>query len=203
MELLVIDTTKIQPYIFGSNRLRENLGASYLVAAATEDWVVDALERDGKKRPRLSHNMKKRGKKWVYVDRRIERDKLDAEIVYMGGGNAVLLFTSPKKRKLFVAKYSRHVLAHAPNLQIVIAHRPIDWSKNNLRTEMKLAFQETVKEAKRQRVPSNPLPVPSATALPSPSSKVQWASSPSSLESAATLMVTVAVAWPPCPSSTV
>ena len=35
----VLDTTGIQPYIFGSNRLRENIGASYLVSEATDDWV--------------------------------------------------------------------------------------------------------------------------------------------------------------------
>jgi hypothetical protein len=29
MQLVMVDTTGIQPYIFGSNRLRENIGASY------------------------------------------------------------------------------------------------------------------------------------------------------------------------------
>jgi hypothetical protein len=30
MHLVVVDTAQIQPYIFGSNRLRENIGASHL-----------------------------------------------------------------------------------------------------------------------------------------------------------------------------
>jgi len=34
--LVIVDTTGIQSYIFGSNRLRENVGASFLVHAATE-----------------------------------------------------------------------------------------------------------------------------------------------------------------------
>lgn len=41
----VIDTTGIQPYIFGSNRLRENIGASYLVAQATNYWVKQVLRQ--------------------------------------------------------------------------------------------------------------------------------------------------------------
>lgn len=39
----ILDTTGIQPYIFGSNRLRENIGASYLVSQATDTWARDAL----------------------------------------------------------------------------------------------------------------------------------------------------------------
>ena len=33
--LLRVEASSIQDYIFGSNRLRENIGASYLVAAVT------------------------------------------------------------------------------------------------------------------------------------------------------------------------
>ena len=40
----VLDTTGIQPYIFGSNRLRENVGASYLVSQATDEWVKEVLK---------------------------------------------------------------------------------------------------------------------------------------------------------------
>jgi hypothetical protein len=41
--LLIVDTSQIQPYVFGSNRLRENIGASHLVASATDGWAKDAL----------------------------------------------------------------------------------------------------------------------------------------------------------------
>lgn len=43
--LVVVDTAQIQPYVFGSNRLRENIGASYLVAQATGAWA-EALLRN-------------------------------------------------------------------------------------------------------------------------------------------------------------
>jgi hypothetical protein len=41
--LTILDTTGIQNYIFGSNRLKENVGASEMVKRATEDWVYEAL----------------------------------------------------------------------------------------------------------------------------------------------------------------
>jgi hypothetical protein len=43
MHLVVVDTAQIQPYIFGSNRLRENIGASHLVAESTEAWALARL----------------------------------------------------------------------------------------------------------------------------------------------------------------
>lgn len=43
MYVVIVDTTQIQPYIFGSNRLKENIGASYLVAQATGGWAESCL----------------------------------------------------------------------------------------------------------------------------------------------------------------
>lgn len=43
MELVLVDTSQIQAFIFGSNRLRENAGASLLVSQATEDWPKEFL----------------------------------------------------------------------------------------------------------------------------------------------------------------
>jgi hypothetical protein len=41
MHLVVVDTAQIQPYIFGSNRLRENIGASHL-----ESFSNDLIHRN-------------------------------------------------------------------------------------------------------------------------------------------------------------
>ena len=43
MYVVIVDTAQIQPYIFGSNRLKENVGASYLVAQATTNWAQSCL----------------------------------------------------------------------------------------------------------------------------------------------------------------
>jgi hypothetical protein len=109
----VIDTTGIQSYIFGSNRLRENIGASYLVAQATDEWVKWAL------RQRFGEN--------VYIpstqpEKQIDRDNLDAELVYTGGGNAVLLFKDRDCAVKFTKTLSEKVLREAPALKIVVAH---------------------------------------------------------------------------------
>ena len=39
--LMLVEATDIQPYLFGSNQLAQNIGASELVRQATEDWVCE------------------------------------------------------------------------------------------------------------------------------------------------------------------
>lgn len=143
----VIDTTGIQPYIFGSNRLRENIGASYLVAQATDEWVKWAL------RQRFGEN--------VYIpstqpEKQIERDNLDAELVYTGGGNAVILFKDRDCAVKFTKTLSKKVLREAPGLKIVVAHsQPFEWG-NSLSTVIDSLLKE-LERKKREYNPSVPL----------------------------------------------
>lgn len=90
--LVFVDTSGIQKYIFGSNRLRENIGASYLVAAATDKWANEAARKNA------------------------------GEVVYAGGGNFVSLFQSQENAKAFTHQLSRKVLREAPGLQLRVKH---------------------------------------------------------------------------------
>jgi len=87
----VLDTTGIQPYIFGSNRLRENIGASYLVSQATDNWARNAL---GMLKDQIHQEVYAFDPEKHQPDAKphIEDDELAAELVYAGGGNTVLLF---------------------------------------------------------------------------------------------------------------
>ncbi|MBW4547419.1 MAG: hypothetical protein KME25_23705 [Symplocastrum torsivum CPER-KK1] len=123
----VIDTTGIQPYIFGSNRLRENIGASYLVAQATNNWVKHVLQQ------KFGEN--------VYIpncnqlEKRIENNNLDAELIYTGGGNAVRLFKDIDCAIRFTKILSKKVLREAPGLKIVVAHsEPFKWGNQLSKT---------------------------------------------------------------------
>ena len=87
MQLVIVDTAQIQPYIFGSNRLRENIAASHLVAEATGSWSTDAVRTVA---PR--HNIKSDGTLDSTTHIEDPTIKLDAEMLYSGGGNFVVLF---------------------------------------------------------------------------------------------------------------
>ena len=115
MWLVVVDTMQIQPYIFGSNRLRENVGASYLVNAATKDWAFEAVKEVAPK-----HNI---GSQNDLMDGAWIEKGLDAEVLYAGGGNFAVLFRDENMAKKFHYKLSRQALDNAAIRRIRYAGR--------------------------------------------------------------------------------
>jgi hypothetical protein len=146
----IIDTTGIQSYIFNSNRLRENIGASYLISQATgdldpntDDWVKKKLEDLGVPKNRQQEPIKNSG--------------LNAQLVYAGGGNAMLLFKSMDIAKDFTRKLSRQILKHAPGINIVAAHCEFHWDNDCLYKKVEKLQAEELEKKKRARIPSAPL----------------------------------------------
>ncbi|AFZ28136.1 hypothetical protein Cylst_6170 [Cylindrospermum stagnale PCC 7417] len=138
----ILDSTGIQSYIFTSNRLRENIGASYLVEQATGNWVKDKLEELGVPKHRQNEPITNSG--------------LIAELVYAGGGNAMLLFKSMEDAKRFTRHLSRHILEYAPGINLVAAHKEFDWNELLYDVVQNLMDNE-LEQQKRARVPSVPL----------------------------------------------
>lgn len=148
----VLDTTGIQSYVFGSNRLRENVGASYLVEQATKQWVEDSLRELGGE----YYFPKENGK--AEDERQIENYlSLAAEVVYAAGGNTVILFRSEQLSNNFAKKLSMRVLREAPGLNLVLAHRHFDWKKNDLFKVVDALIKDEIERKKNERRPSVPL----------------------------------------------
>lgn len=118
--LTVLDTSGIQNYLFGTNNLKQNAGASYLADCATRDWVKDVLDdvTEG------AHNV--RGFEHVHepFDERktIDLDAVQAEVIYAGGGNTAILFKEAAVARAFATDLSRKVILQAPDLNLFIAH---------------------------------------------------------------------------------
>ncbi|MCL4871910.1 MAG: hypothetical protein KJ063_23370 [Anaerolineae bacterium] len=150
MQLLIIDTAQIQGYVFGSNRLRENIGASYLVAQATGEWALTHLPTPNNVRNAQESNLD--DDKWI------ERDGLAAEVIYAGGGNVVALFADAPKAEDYTRTYSRWLLKTAPNLQVVFWHGPFTWDDNkaDLHQAVQAGFRQLAQK-KASRTYSAPL----------------------------------------------
>ncbi|MEG4311469.1 MULTISPECIES: Cas10/Cmr2 second palm domain-containing protein [unclassified Microcoleus] len=155
----VIDTTGIQKYVFGSNRLKENIGASHLVKLATVQWVKDCLIC-------LDNNVHIPDEDKEEVEPCINTDEsIVAELVYAGGGNTVLLFRSMEFARKFTQNITRKILEDAPGLNIVIAHHPFNWDTQLLQQVIENDLIKGKLDAqKRQPIPSVPLMGLSVTA---------------------------------------
>lgn len=141
--LSLIETSSIQGFIFGSNNLRENIGASELVRLATAGWAVATL---GQVTPR--HNVDPDTEKFL-VGQRIEAGQLDAEVIFMGGGGMAVLFAGDDPDTLakdFVYRLSRQVVLSAPGLGITATHIPVDFDGDSL-YDKKLEAQVLIQQA--------------------------------------------------------
>ena len=150
----VLDTAGIQPYIFGSNVLRENIGGSELVHRATRLWAFEALLEELKVR-RIDdhHNIDLEAARQDKIERmytgKFEVDGSDqagAEVLYAGGGNTVILFQAADPLELakkFAYRLSRRLLTEAPGLNLYAAHLPYEWGT----TKAKKSLPEIVAEA--------------------------------------------------------
>jgi hypothetical protein len=155
--LTVLDTTGIQPYIFGSNRLRENIGASYLVSQATDDWAREALHTFARKDINRKVYAFAPEKHQPEAKPRIEDDGLAAELVYAGGGNTVLLFSDKQYAVQFTKILSKRILEEAPGINLVAVHQEFDWDTESLYKVVHNLMKNDLDAKKRSRIPSAPL----------------------------------------------
>jgi hypothetical protein len=150
LTLVVIDTAKIQPYIFGSNRLRENVGASHLVHLATGGWLKDEPETLLPSR----HNITA-GKIQITGEigqLRIEEGMLDAEVLYAGGGNTAILFADRSHAMAFARKLSERVLCEAPGLDVVLTQQEFEW-ETSLAQVLHAAFEDLGRKKREREFP--------------------------------------------------
>jgi len=128
--LTLLDTTGIQDYIFSSNRLQENIGASELVYRATSLWAFDALDK-----LKISHNihLHPNGIDWEFTEAAIESDSnLQAEIIQAAGGNTLILFRNKDQAIGFVKKLTLRLLEEAPGLTALAQHTDFDFANDKL-----------------------------------------------------------------------
>ncbi len=156
--VVAVETAHIQGYIFASNRLRENVGASYLVAAATGDWAREIV-RDMAVRSNVNADLSPRAAQ-------IEAGEVDVEVLYSGGGNIVLLFAEtlevmaavqenylPEQAlsRQFIRQLSRRVQRAAPGLRLTFSALPFTWEQS-LSSTVSQTLQK-MKQARSQQPP--------------------------------------------------
>jgi hypothetical protein len=123
----LFDITSIQKYVFASSKLKENLGASFLVSDVYESMITN------------NNKIKDTPQK---VD-----GKYDG---YIGGGNALFFFDNEVKAKEFVNEWTKSLLVKAPC--ITIATTINNWDESKF-TESRKALFDKLKENKSKFIP--------------------------------------------------
>ena len=111
---ILFDTRSIQKYIFSSNQLKTNIGASYLVDTVFEEMLLpavceilgtDTLDDTSWKRPEDTD--------WSSMT-------AAARVGYIGGGNALLILraeTTKETMCAIVTAFTEQLLVRAPGLR--------------------------------------------------------------------------------------
>ncbi|MBL8170417.1 MAG: hypothetical protein JNJ50_19820 [Acidobacteria bacterium] len=155
-----VDTTGIQNYIFGSNRLQENIGASELVRLATGQWALEEVQGVAKDQNNVDDAETGKLKDAFAID---QTTGDAAEVIYTGGGNVVVIFSGLSLAKQFTRALTSRVLRDAPGLSLVVAHSKLDWNEVDLDPEQSLSHVVTdllnnkLAARKASRLPSMPL----------------------------------------------
>jgi len=106
--LAIYDIMGIQEFVFYSNKLKENIGGSCIVSQVLEKFLPDSIKEKARN-PRIDWKS--------YGDFRIMDDgTIDVEIVYIGGGNAVVAYDNEDIFREVNKSLSRKVLEETGGL---------------------------------------------------------------------------------------
>ena len=122
--VVVFGAASLQRYIFHSNRLKENIGASYLAGHWLGDGLVKATGADRTKWDKYAVEDPQREP----LKNPVATDK-DINVIYVGGGNAALLCKDRNTAEQAVRTWSRKVLEDASGLRVVVGYGEVSDGK--------------------------------------------------------------------------
>jgi len=133
---VLLDTVSIQGYIFSTNNLKENIGASRIVENIYDSHLKEVIKKlfavsNDDYYNAWEENPKKKA---------ILEDSSHFEIGYIGGGNALLFFKEEKMAKEFIKRWSMRLLIHCPGLISACAMGKIDF--NDFSKSLKKLFKQ-------------------------------------------------------------
>lgn len=138
MYLVLIETSGNQNYIFSTNKLKENIGASELTYCAGTKWVLEAVEKASKSNKGLSLFKNVRQLRNNLLDDKNLNPPIDinndvyVEVIVATSGKSLLLTKETRTAKEIIQYVTLKALKEAPGLDICGVIHEFDWNKDDL-----------------------------------------------------------------------
>lgn len=161
---ILLDTISIQKYVFASNVLKDNLGASRIIKNLFEDSVVSAL---GQACNLQADKVKDIMCKWKDKPETVLLDtdpSFPFEIGVSGGGKALILFRNYDLATSFIKIFTRELLIKAPGVQLAVAIDKQFTTGENFTTHIDSLFKKLTQNRNRY-FPVTTLPNHGITAI--------------------------------------
>ena len=123
--IAVFGTASLQRYIFQSNRLKENIGASYLVKYWLKEGLLEAITQAGRTVDTNAWDAYKAAPLMSPPEKPVDMTK-DVNLIYVGGGNAALLCKNREVAVETVKAWSRKLLENAPGLRVAVGYADVN-----------------------------------------------------------------------------
>jgi len=143
---VLLDTVSIQNYIFQSNKLKENLGASFLVQEIYRSYLACAL------RPITGRTFEEELRHldaWKHPNAEAPDCTKSVDIGYIGGGNALLFFQNAEQTQKFIEAWTKILLVQVPGLTTAAALSSFPQHTSQFRPSLKSLFEQLEKNKSR------------------------------------------------------
>ena len=145
---VLIDTVSIQQYIFSSNKLKTNIGASYIVKSIYDKRnLIDLLQTLGTGNDNWDNNPDN-----IQIT---ANNSIFWEIGYIGGGNALIFFKDKEIANKFIKEYTKQLLIKYPGLNTAFGIKE-NFDINNFQQEIK-ALHFSLQQNKNKYFPRTTL----------------------------------------------
>ncbi len=138
MYLVLIETSGNQNYIFSTNKLKENIGASELTYLAGTKWVLESVDKVNKSTKLLGLFKNGEELRDKLLNDKILNPPIDTnndikvEVIVATSGKALLLTKEEKTAKEIIQYVTLKALKEAPGLDICGVIHEFNWDKNDL-----------------------------------------------------------------------
>lgn len=156
MYLVLIETSGNQGYIFSTNRLSENVGASELTYQAGTYWVVQAVAAQNKEVMPKDWRKPEQFRQFLRKQKPLsENSEQKAEVIVAASGKALILAKDKEIARKIISEVTRTALLKAPGLDIAGVYEDFEWNEEDP-TSLSQAIKRVHKtfEKVRSRRPS-------------------------------------------------